>query len=360
MVSAILPVFNGRLFLRATLESVVGQTLREIEVLVVDDGSDDESPAIVEEFAKRDPRVRLIRQTNAGVGAARNTAIREARGRYIAPVDADDTWLPEKLERQVALMEARGPRLGFVYCWSILIDERDQIVGCGNPYAVEGLLPRALLVRNFVQNASVPLFRAEALVAVGGYLTRAEQGGVQGCEDWDLSLRIAERYDVAGVPEALVRYRQVESSLSQRSDHMDRSFAFFLDRARARNRRFAGHLFRWSRARFHVYLMARSYRQGHYVTTIGRVAAAFASDPAMLLNTDLHKTLARSVVRGLLRRGRPQPRRPPAEGGSAATSRTAGFLKTQFNRIQERRWRAILETDRRQAQRDVIVSRAEA
>jgi glycosyltransferase involved in cell wall biosynthesis len=95
---------------------VLAQTYQEIEIIVVDDGSSDATSAIVEEFVARDARFHLIRQRNAGVGAARNTAIRKARGKYIAPLDADDFWFPEKLEKQVACMEQSGHRTGLVYC----------------------------------------------------------------------------------------------------------------------------------------------------------------------------------------------------------------------------------------------------
>jgi len=90
---------------------------------VVDDGSSDRTTAIVEEFTAHDSRFQLVRQSNAGVGAARNTGIGQARGKYIAPLDADDLWMAEKVEKQVAGMEEFGDKTGLVYCWSTLINE---------------------------------------------------------------------------------------------------------------------------------------------------------------------------------------------------------------------------------------------
>ena len=98
-------------------------------------------------------------------------------------------------------MEQFGSETGLVYCWSRLIDEFGDIVDDGHPHTVEGRLRYALVLRNILGNGSVPLFRATALEKVGLYLTRAEQGGAQGCEDWDLSLRIAEVFSVRVVPE---------------------------------------------------------------------------------------------------------------------------------------------------------------
>ena len=105
LVSVIVPAFNAASYIRQTLNSVLAQTYRKIEVILVDDGSSDSTAKIVEEFVARDPRFQLIRQANAGVGAARNTAIKRARGKYLAPLDTDDLWFPKKLETQVACME---------------------------------------------------------------------------------------------------------------------------------------------------------------------------------------------------------------------------------------------------------------
>jgi glycosyltransferase involved in cell wall biosynthesis len=105
LVSVIIPAFSAAADIRQTLNSVLAQTYQAIEVIVVDDGSSDATAAIVEEFVTRDTRFQLVRQSNAGVGAARNIAIQRARGKYVAPLDADDLWFPEKLEKQVACME---------------------------------------------------------------------------------------------------------------------------------------------------------------------------------------------------------------------------------------------------------------
>src|SRR5580700_1196209 len=210
LVSIIIPAFNAEGTIRQTLESVSAQTYRAIEVVIIDDGSSDRTTAIVEEFTANDPRFQLIRQSNAGVGAARNTAISQARGKYIAPLDADDLWMPEKVEKQVACMEEFGDKTGLVYCWSTLINANNQLIDRSPPCRLAGRLRHAIVLANLLGNARVPLFRASALKTVGVYLTRVEQGGVQGCEDWDLALRIAELFPVQVVPEYLVAYRQNE------------------------------------------------------------------------------------------------------------------------------------------------------
>src|SRR5262245_11138655 len=117
-VSAIIIVYNGAEFLRNAIDSIIGQTLQDWELIVVDDGSTDESAAIAEEYiAVRPQQIRLVRHEdgrNHGMSAARNLGIAEARGKYIGFLDADDEWLPNKLFDQVALLEA-DPTLGMVY-----------------------------------------------------------------------------------------------------------------------------------------------------------------------------------------------------------------------------------------------------
>ena len=108
LVSIITPCYNGARFLADTIESVLGQTYAHWEMIIVDDGSTDETPAIAEGYANRDGRVRLIRQRNAGTAHARNTAMKQAQGRYIALLDADDLWEPDFLEKQLAFMNQTG------------------------------------------------------------------------------------------------------------------------------------------------------------------------------------------------------------------------------------------------------------
>ena len=96
IVSVIIAAFNAQRWINLSIESAQSQTLREIEIIVVDDGSTDDTAEMVMRIAKDDPRIHLIQQPNAGVGAARNAGIRLARGKFVAPLDADDLWQPEK------------------------------------------------------------------------------------------------------------------------------------------------------------------------------------------------------------------------------------------------------------------------
>ncbi len=200
LVSIIVPAFNAAATVAATLRSVCGQTHENLEIIVVDDGSTDETAEIVAAIAANDPRVRLVRQTNRGLVSARNAGIEAARGKFIAPVDADDLWHPEKIEAQLAAM--RSADAGMAYCWYWSIDVEGRLVaGAYTAVEPEGDVYSELLLNSFI-GASTPLFDAATLIRVGGY---QEVGG--GCEDLECHLAVAARSPVLLVPRFLVGYQ---------------------------------------------------------------------------------------------------------------------------------------------------------
>jgi glycosyltransferase involved in cell wall biosynthesis len=351
LVSVIIPAFDAAGHIRQALNSVLSQTYEAIEIIVVDDGSSDATSSIIEEFLKRDPRFQLLAQSNAGVGAARNTAIAKARGKYIAPLDADDFWFPEKLEKQVACMEHSDRETGLVYCWSTLIDENGDFLGNGDRQTVEGRLRHALVMRNVVGNASTPLLRTAALEKVGLYLTRAAQGGAQGCEDWDLSLRIAEDFSVRVVPEFQVAYRQTTSSMSLQ-EGMAASFDVFMRRARQRNCDLPSATFRWSAGYFYLYLAHKCFLWRHYSRCLRYLNKAVGANPVLLLTTGIYSTFLRSLLKVLTGPSgnhlaeEIRPRSKKKERGDDLNSqkeRTFPFISNRiFEHFEFKRWSAAL------------------
>ena len=216
-----------------------------------------------------------------------NTAIGKAHGKYIAPLDADDLFFPEKLEKQVACMERSGSDTGLVYCGTTVINEHGHFVRAIDLQTLEGRLRLAVVLRNFVGNASVPLFRATALEKVGPYLTRAEQRGAQGCEDWDLHIRIAEQYSIGVVPEYLLAYRESAESMSVHAETMSASFAVISRRARARNPDLPAATFHWAAGYFYEYLVGRCDRWEHYSWSFRYLRKAVRANPLYLLKTGL-------------------------------------------------------------------------
>ncbi len=262
LVSVILPVFDGRAHIREALECALRQTCRRIEVIVVDDGSRDGTGALVDEMASRDSRVRLIRQSNQGVAAARNRAIDAARGEFIAPLDADDLWDATKLERQVFEMEVGGPKTGFVYCWWVLIDEMNRILDSSPRWQVRGLAFEELIEVNFTGSASVPLYRRACLEEAGGYEPALRQAKAQGCEDWEVALRIAERHHIGVVPAFLTGYRRGKAGMSANCRQMWQSHRLVMMKLSRHRPDIPRTVFLRSRAQFALHLAGISFWSG--------------------------------------------------------------------------------------------------
>src|SRR5690606_11817597 len=228
LVSVVIPAYDAQPFIAAAVASACAQTHRALEVLVVDDGSRDRTAAIVEALAARDPRVRLLRRPHRGVAAARNRAIEEARGEYIAPLDADDIWLPAKIERQLRALERAPAGTGLVYGWSADLDADGRLTGGYCAHELPPHVPAALLFRNFIGCSSVPLIRRICFERAGAYQPAYAARGAQGCEDLDLYRRIARYYEFALVREFLVGYRQTPGRMSSNALAMARSFRLAL------------------------------------------------------------------------------------------------------------------------------------
>lgn len=301
LVSVIIPAYNAADFIEEALDSARRQTYENLEIIVTDDGSDDETPEIVSAAAQEDGRIRLIRQSNQGVAAARNHAIRESNGVFIAPLDADDIWFRRKIERQVQCMRRGGPSVGLVYSWWASISEEGDIVGAANRWEVEGDVFEPLLYRNFIGNASVPLFRRTCLEEVGGYKTSLKEQDGEGCEDWDLSLRIAERYIVRNVPAYLTGYRAVDDSMSRDCESMRRSYELVLKAIKRRHPEISEELIRWSRSNYYRYLANQSYAAGRFEKTLYWLREVVRIDPAALLSAHILKTGLKSAFRHLAR-----------------------------------------------------------
>jgi glycosyltransferase involved in cell wall biosynthesis len=220
LVSVIIPVYNGREFIGEAIDSAAKQTYRNLEIIVVDDGSTDGTLSILHEYADTDDRIRVISQANGGVAKARNAAIAAARGEFIAPLDADDLWLPTKIERQMQAMQQAGDDCGFVYSWWASIDSVGNVLDRSPRWTVAGHRFETLLLVNFTGNASAPLFRKHCLVEAGGYNPKLAAAKSGGCEDFEVVLRIAAKYSIAVVPEILMGYRRSPGSMSTNCDRM--------------------------------------------------------------------------------------------------------------------------------------------
>ncbi|MBI4317895.1 MAG: glycosyltransferase [Chloroflexi bacterium] len=201
-VSVIIPVYNCERFIAEAVDSVLAQSFRDFELIVVDDGSTDRTAEVVKSYG---PRLTYIYQTNQERSAARNAGIRRASGQYLAFLDADDIWLPQKLERQIEVFD-RAPEIGLVHSWAYFIDGSSQRLTfgtrnlAGSPEAGNRAF-ESLLFGNFIASPT-PVIRAQCVRELGPF-----DESLVHVEDWDMWLRISARYPIAFVPEPLAGYR---------------------------------------------------------------------------------------------------------------------------------------------------------
>jgi glycosyltransferase involved in cell wall biosynthesis len=283
LVSVVIPAFNAEATLRATLQSVLSQSYNALEILVVDDGSSDQTPGIVRAFAATDDRIRLISQANGGVARARNTGTAEARGDFVAFVDADDIWHPRKIEFQMREMMAGDERPGFVYAWSRRIDENDCVITDQGRPDCRGRVFEQLLSSNFISNASVVLIRRDALVAAGGFDPGLQEAGAQGAEDIKLYLTIAEREPVALAPYFLVGYREVPSSMSRVAVRMRHSLEMVLNEFERRRPDLPPAVMRAGRMNYDLYAGALALSNRQLGMSLRFIGSAFAREPLISL-----------------------------------------------------------------------------
>jgi glycosyltransferase involved in cell wall biosynthesis len=278
LVSVIVAAFDAERTLGETLRSALAQTCRDIEIIVVDDGSGDGTAEIAADFAARDARVRLIRQAQKGVSAARNAGIAAARGEWIAPLDSDDLWHPAKIDRQLEAARAAPETPGFVYTFFRLIDMEGRITGSGGPYAISGRSIHRHLFRNFVGNGSSVLMRREAVAEAGGYAERLDRS-----EDYLLQLEIAVRHPVAVVPEYLVGYRRTPGSLSSNGPAMFRAWCALLALLPERLPGADLDMIAWPHARRCFDAAEHEFLARRYLACAGLIGRAIVSDPAWMI-----------------------------------------------------------------------------
>jgi glycosyltransferase involved in cell wall biosynthesis len=264
-VSVVVPTFNHARFVTEAVESVLRQTRPPAEVLVVDDGSTDDT---ADRLARFGSRIRYLRQANAGVSAARNHGVREATKEYVAFLDSDDVWHPEKLERQMAILE-RAPNVGLVgtgtFDWPAAAF---QVVDGSSE--LRRVTWEDLVVRNQLTTSSV-VVRTDVLRRAGPFDT-----AIQGPEDRDVWLRVAALAPVANLPAALVGYRAVAGSVSRHAIRCQAGMLRILAKVDAAG---GWHGRRWLRRKAYSYAYhSCSYihgAAGNYRTAVGNVVRSF-------------------------------------------------------------------------------------
>lgn len=229
-VSVLIPAYNRATYVGEAIQSILDQSFCDLEVVVVDDGSTDNTAEVVASFT--DPRVRLIRQENRGISGAFNTAYRGSRGRYIAMLGSDDRWLPGLLAEEIPILET-NPDMGLVYARARAMDAAGRPLAAisGAPERFPGQTFKSLLYGDFVSGITA-IFRREHVETVGPW-----DESLVGNEDWDMWLRLS----------LVCRFHFIDKVLAEFRVHPGRTtggassrfVTLTLDRVRVLNKLFA-------------------------------------------------------------------------------------------------------------------------
>ena len=220
-ISVIIPAYNAQKTIKKTIESVIEQTYADWELILINDGSTDRTVEIVNEI--KESRIKVYNYANAGVAKARDRGIENARGKYIAFLDADDFWTPDKLQLQLQTLKA-NPQGGVAYSWTYFYYEKTQDCFPSNPvYYQENVYPQ-LLAENFLHHGSNPLIKRQAIDSVGNFNSNFPH-----CADWDYYLRLAAEWHFIVVPKHQIYYRQSSNSMTSNIAEIERQLCQMLE-----------------------------------------------------------------------------------------------------------------------------------
>lgn len=224
-ISVVVPAYNAERTILEAIASVQQQTFSDFELIVIDDGSNDRTLELLHSVT--DERIRIFSYENGGVCVARNHGISHATGEFIAFLDADDLWTPDKLALQLAALQ-QHPEAGAAYSWTYFMNEKggNLFYNACEPIFFNGNVYANLLVGDFIYTASNPLLRKQAIEFVGDF-----DPALKSCEDWDYWLRIAARWPFIVVPKYQIFYRQSSGSLSSKVEVMKSASLLALEKA---------------------------------------------------------------------------------------------------------------------------------
>ena len=295
-VSVVLPVRNGQATIGEAVASVLAQTRGDLELIVVDDGSTDGTREVL--AAVSDRRLRMLSTPGLGPAASRNRGIEHAAANTIAFIDADDVWLPEKLETQLAALDANAVA-AVAYCWTDYVDEAGGYVCPDSRPVFDRDVYEQLLTRNFIDSGSNVVVRKRALLDVGCF-----DESLPVVEDWDLYIRLAARHAFVCAPVVLVHYRLSAASLTTRIRLMETAFWRVVDRAFAEAPESLQRLKRQSIALFYEYLVGKATQgcpsRSNGLTAVRFFAMAVARRPASLVDLWRRPWITKALAKAAL------------------------------------------------------------
>lgn len=307
LVSVVIPAYRAVDTVEETLCSVRSQTHSALDIIAVDDGSPDATPDLILSHAARDPRICMMQQANAGVAVARNTGWKAAAADYIAFVDADDLWAPAKIEKQLDALRAQGEEAGLAYTWYAKIDADSLIISRSHRPKAEGHVLKAIFGGNFIGNGSAALMTRTALETANGFDASLRARGAQGCEDFSIYFRIAEKHRFALVPEQLTGYRELPGNMSSDMLRMLRSFDLVGQEMLARHPGCRRDIAR-GRAYFMEWSLIAAAERGDF-SSMAKLATELTRHSPGRMVVNLSWRLPRALVRGIRMRIAGAPRR---------------------------------------------------
>lgn len=300
-VTAVIPVFNGERYLAAAVESVLSQS-EVTECVVVDDGSTDGTEDVCRAFGND---IVLVRQPNGGVASARNAGVAVAGGSYVAFLDADDLWMPEKSAVQLEAMQ-RWPQSGWSYCGFRMVDERGRRRFDVLPSALAARLDGAMHMEGFGFGFSfAAMVTREALDAVGPFDTDLSTSA-----DLDYVWRLSRRFGAVGVPAPLAIYRQHRSQMHLDTAALLHDYQRIVDVAFPVDDPIALRHRRRSLANLHTHVAASLVRAGSLGAGLASVRLAVHESPSRLVLLPVG-ALRRRAVLATRRRWPARPRHEP-------------------------------------------------
>ncbi|MFS2177401.1 glycosyltransferase family 2 protein [Rhizobium pisi] len=256
-VAVIIPAYNAGRYLAQTLQCVINQTHKALEIVIVEDGSTDDTASICRRFAAGDARIRVLSTENRGVAAARNTGIGATTSGYIAFLDADDLWHPTHVERMLSALHPLPRTWGAVYALHRFIDAEGNCLRSGSSLSARDAILARHLVFRFVGNGSGFMIRRAVVDRIGGYDPSYARHGIGGCEDFDFELRTAEHFKIETVPLGLVGYRVHSAAMSSDKSRMARSLVAVSEQCIGRNPELPAFVVSCARASAHLYAFSR-------------------------------------------------------------------------------------------------------
>ena len=332
-VAVVVPAYNAGGTIIETLRSVSAQTYEDMEILVVDDGSRDNTAELVERYQREEPRLRLIRQANAGVAAARNTGMAHATAPYIAPIDSDDLWHPTKVEKHVEALE-RNPAAAFAYSPFRIMNGDGRVIDSHPFFAFERRVFFRQLFFNMVGNGSGMTFRRDAALAMGGYDVTLRDLGLQGCEDWLLQMLLALDHEVAHVPEYLIGYRKVPGAMSADTNRMWRSRILAADILRESAPPSARPLIDSAKLNFSTRLAFQSLRKTDPRQIVDTVGVSVQLGEVDHLMGEFGEVFVRAR-RTKARRGRPGPKFAEVDPKALGKNNLSAYTRQWIARLQQ-------------------------